>query len=69
MPQGSEKGNASVNMTPSRSSHQDNSGFDRHTRDESDASLAEFERLMVAMGYRSHTTETGGAPGRSASTR
>ena len=67
MSQGNGKGNASVNMTPSRSNQQNNRLFDRHTKDESDASLAEFERLMAAMGYRPHATKTGGAPGRSAS--
>lgn len=69
MPQENAKGKASVNMTPSRSKRQTNSWFDRHTKDESDASLAEFERLMAAMGYRQRATESGGAPGRGASAR
>ena len=30
----------------------------RHTKDVSDASLAEFEQLMAAMGYRGNASET-----------
>ena len=52
MTQANGKGNVSVNMIPSGSSQQSSSWFARHTKDVSDASLAEFEQLMAAMGYR-----------------
>ena len=41
-----------INMTSSGSSQKKRSWFARHTKDVSDASLAQFERLMTAMGYR-----------------
>ncbi len=41
-----------ISMTPSGSNQQSGSRFARYTKDASDASLAQFERLMIAMGYR-----------------
>ncbi len=43
---------AALNMTPSPPSPQHRHWIARHTKDVSDASLAQFERLMAAMGYR-----------------
>ena len=52
MTQANGNAKAAINMTPSGSSQQGRSWFARHTKDVSDASLVEFERLMAAMGYR-----------------
>lgn len=52
MTQANGHAKAALNMTPSGSGQQNRSWFARHTKDVSDASLAQFERLMAAMGYR-----------------
>lgn len=52
MTQANAKAKAIISMTPSDSSQQSGTWFARHTQDVSDASLAQFERLMTAMGYR-----------------
>lgn len=41
-----------LDVTSPESGQQPESWFVPHTKDASDASLAEFERLMAAMGYR-----------------
>ena len=68
MTQANRKGNVSVNMIPSGSSQQSSSWFARHTKDVSDASLAEFEQLMAAMGYRHMQPTNGRASGQNGST-
>lgn len=52
MLQASEVGNNVIELSLPRSGQQATSWFARHTQDVSDASLAEFELLMAAMGYR-----------------
>lgn len=52
MTQANEYAKTVITMTPSGVSQQGRSWFSRHTQEVSDASLAQFERLMAAMGYR-----------------
>jgi len=52
MPQANKHTQTVVILTPSGLSQQSRSWFSRHTKEVSDASLAQFERLMAAMGYR-----------------
>lgn len=52
MTQANKHAQAAITMTPSGFSQQRRSWFSRHTKEASDASLAQFERLMTAMGYR-----------------
>jgi len=62
-------GNTEVgfNMTSPSSGQQRRSWFARHSKDASDASLAEFEQLMAAMGYRQLETTIGNPVSRTAS--
>lgn len=52
MIQANESGNTLIGLSSSRPTQQKTSWISRHTQDVSDASVAEFERLMAAMGYR-----------------
>ncbi len=47
-----ESGKTTADKILSGTLQQDTRWFARHTQDVSDASLAQFERLMTAMGYR-----------------
>ncbi len=52
MTQANKHAQAVITLTSSGVSQQGRSWFSRHTKEVSDASLAQFERLMAAMGYR-----------------
>lgn len=52
MIQTSGSGKTVPETSPSCNAQQGGTWFARHTQDVSDASLAEFERLMAFMGYR-----------------
>lgn len=69
MIQANEIGKAVTGLSPSHSSQQATSWFARNTKDVSDASLVEFERLMAAMGYRQRETNVGGASSTKATAR
>lgn len=69
MIQANEIGKAVTGLSPSHSSQQVTSWFERNTKDVSDASLVEFERLMAAMGYRQLDTNGGGASATKAGAR
>lgn len=52
MTQTNKHAQAVIIMTPPGFSQQSRSWFSRHTKEVSDASLDQFEKLMAAMGYR-----------------
>lgn len=68
MIQASGSGKNVIELSQSRSAQQPTSWFSRHTQDVSDASLAEFERLMAAMGYRQVDSTIGSTIGRTGTT-
>lgn len=52
MIQADERGMALLSPSSSHSNQTVTTSLTRHTQDVSDASMAEFEHLMAAMGYR-----------------
>lgn len=64
----SETGKNVIDLSQSLAGHQTASWFARHTKDVSDASLLEFERLMAAMGYRELDSNAGSTIGRTGTT-